>query len=59
MNNHEFLHEMAMIHASIRKVLKQLPIELFKKQREELISVKHTIESFIVTPDQVLTEKEK
>ena len=44
MNLHAFLHEMAMIHASVRKVQK------------ELDSVKTAIEAMVISPEEVLTE---
>ena len=57
MNHHEFVHEMAMIHAAMRRVLERLPMT-YAKEREELLSVKRTIEGFIVTPQDVLENKE-
>ena len=57
MNHHEFVHEMAMIHASIRKVLGKLP-QVFEAERAELLSIKSKIEGYIVLPDEILNEKE-
>ena len=57
MNHHEFCHEMAMIHAAMSRVLEKLPA-IYEKERRELLSVKHKIESFIVSPDDVLQNKE-
>jgi len=46
MNHHEFVHEMTLIHASIRKI------------ERELKSVKQSIEGFVITPQDILSEKE-
>ena len=59
MNTHEFIHEMTQVHASVKRVLERLPTELFKSERQELVSIKRAIENFIITPEDVLTEKEK
>lgn len=56
MNHHEFVHEMAMIHASIRKVLGKLP-EAYKAERSELLSIKSKIEGYIIIPDEILTKE--
>lgn len=56
MNHHEFVHEMAMIHASIRKVLGKLP-EAYKAERSELLSIKSKIEGYIILPDEILTKE--
>lgn len=57
MNHHEFIHEMAMIHASIRKVLGKLP-DAYKNERQELQSIKSKIEGYIILPDEILTKEE-
>lgn len=57
MNHHEFIHEMAMIHAAIRKVLSKLPAT-YEDERKELQSIKSKIEGYIISPDDVLKEKE-
>lgn len=43
MNHHEFVHEMAMIHAAMKRVLCKLPEGKYKKERQELLSVKRQI----------------
>lgn len=58
MNHHEFVHEMAMIHASIRKVLGKLP-DAYKNERQELQSIKSKIEGYIILPDEILTKEEQ
>ena len=57
MNHHEFVHEMAMIHAAVRKVLARLPA-VYEAERQELKSIKSKIEGYIISPDDVLTKKE-
>jgi len=57
MNYHGFVHEMAMIHASIVRVLRWLP-QTREKERKELIAVKKTIETYVVAPSDILNNKE-
>lgn len=54
MNHHEFVHEMAMIHAAMRRVLERLPEAKYKKERQELVAVKRQIESYIILPEEIL-----
>ena len=53
MNHHEFVHEMAMIHAAMRRVLEKLPAS-YEKERAELLTVKRQIESYIILPEEIL-----
>jgi len=55
-NHHEFVHEMAMIHAAIRKVLGRLPA-VYENERQELQSIKSKIEGYIILPDEILTKE--
>ena len=57
MNHHEFVHEMAMIHAAIRKVLGKLP-SVYENERKELQSIKSKIEGYIILPDEILNKEE-
>jgi hypothetical protein len=57
MNHHEFVHEMAMIHAAVRKVLAKLPA-VYKSERKELMSIKSKIEGYIILPDEIITKEE-
>jgi hypothetical protein len=57
MNHHEFVHEMAMIHAAMRRVLEKLPSGKYAKERQELLSVKRQIEGYIILPDEILEKK--
>ena len=57
MNHHEFVHEMAMIHAAMRKVLAKLPA-IYEAERKELKAIKSKIESYIVLPEEILNSKE-
>jgi hypothetical protein len=57
MNYHEFVHQMCMIHASINRVLRWIPASQ-ERAREELISIKKTIESYVVAPSDILNNKE-
>ncbi|OQA55936.1 MAG: hypothetical protein BWY42_01271 [Candidatus Omnitrophica bacterium ADurb.Bin277] len=57
MNHHKFLHEMAMIHAAVRRVLEKLPAGPYKKERQELLAVKIQIESYIIKPEDILNEQ--
>ena len=56
MNHHEFVHEMAMIHASVRRVLGRLP-DVYAKERAELMSIKSKIEGYIILPDEILNKE--
>jgi len=56
MNHHEFVHEMAMIHAAVRRVLGKLP-EVYAKERAELMSIKSKIEGYIILPDEILNKE--
>lgn len=58
MNHHDFVHEMAMIHAAMRRVLEKLPTGRYAKERQELLSVKRQIEGYIILPDDILNEQE-
>ena len=55
-NHHEFVHEMAMIHAAVRRVLGKLPV-VYENERKELMSIKSKIEGYIILPDEILTKE--
>jgi hypothetical protein len=55
-NHHEFVHEMAMIHAAVRRILGKLPAA-YENERKELMSIKSKIEGYIILPDEILTKE--
>ena len=57
MNHHEFVHEMAMIHAAIRRVLGKLP-QIYAAERHELLAIKSKIEGYIILPDEIVTKED-
>lgn len=56
MNHHEFVHEMAMIHAGIRRIIRSVPM-VHETAHKELQSIKSKIEGYIILPDEILNKE--